>query len=69
MMIDSAKEAYEVLDKAVNQFEDEWDKNQAIDAMNYLRENTVEKTCELEEAVENLQVAISDLNNELGGLL
>lgn len=69
MMIDSAKEAYEVLDKAVNQIEDDWDKNQAIDAMNYLRENTVEKTCELEETVENVKSAIMDLNNELGGLL
>lgn len=69
MMIDSAKEAYEVLDKAVEGIEDDWDKNQAIDAMNYLRENTVEKTCELEEAIINTKSAIMDLNNELGGLL
>lgn len=69
MMIDSAKEAYQLLDKVVEGIENDWDKNQAIDAMNYLRENTVEKTFELKESVENLQVAISDLNNELGGLL
>lgn len=69
MLIDSAKEAYQLLDKVVEGIENDWDKNQAIDAMNYLRENTVEKTCELEEAVENVKSAIMDLNNELGGLL
>lgn len=69
MMIDSAKEAYQLLDKVVEGIENDWDKNQAIDAMNYLRENTVEKTCELEEAIVNIKSTIIELNNELGGLL
>lgn len=69
MMIDSAKEAYQLLDKVVEGIENDWDKNQAIDAMNYLRSNTVEKTYELEESIVNIKSAIMDLNNELGGLL
>lgn len=40
MLINSVREAQEVLHNVVDKMQDGWDKNQAIDALNYLKEFT-----------------------------
>lgn len=64
MLINSIKEACDTLEQVVNKLEDGWDKNQAIDAINYLNENAFEKDNiidEIKEIEENLNIIKTSL--------
>lgn len=64
MLINSIKEACDTLEQVVEKLEDGWDKNQAIDAINYLNENAFEKDNiidEIKEIEENLNIIKTSL--------
>lgn len=65
MLIDTKKEALEVLEKAVNKVDDAWEKNQAIDAINYITENTFDKNRMIDN-VESISESLNEIKIEMG---
>lgn len=65
MLIDSIKEACDVLEKTVNEHvTDDWDKNQATDALVYLRENAFDKI-DIADEIESMDNAVTAIKKEL----
>lgn len=65
MLIDSIKEACDTLEKVVEDYvNDDWDKNQATDALVYLRENAFDKI-DIADEIESMDNAVTAIKKEL----
>lgn len=65
MLIDSIKEACDVLEKTVSEHvTDDWDKNQATDALVYLRENAIE-VYDIDTKLDDIEESVKEIRKEL----
>lgn len=65
MLIDSIKEACDTLEKVVDDYvNDSWNKNQAIDALVYLRENAIE-VYDIDTELEDIEKSVEEIRKEL----
>lgn len=65
MLIDSIKEACDTLEKVVEEYvKNDWDKNQATDALVYLRENAIE-VYDIDTKLEDIEASAKEIRKEL----